>query len=99
MENKQFFKAGVKQNNVSTVIWFIKFLDINARDPSHWEEVALFTLLFTEQSTFNHIFVHFNHYDTFYSDNKGCAQRFIEFTDENLNQKVQIEDEFIYIMN
>ena len=49
--------------------------------------------------TSNHIFVHFNHYDTFYSDNKGCAQRFINFTDENLKRKVQIEDEFIYIMN
>ena len=35
----------------------------------------------------------------FFSDNKGCAQRFIEFTDENLKPKVQIEDEFIYIMN
>ena len=46
--------------------------------------------------TSNHIVVHFNHYD---SDNKGCAQRFIEFTDENLKPKVQIEDEFIYIMN
>ena len=37
--------------------------------------------------------------DTFYSDNKGCAQRFIKFTDEKLKQKVQIEDGFIYIMN
>ena len=45
--------------------------------------------------TSNHIFVHFNHYDTFYSDNKGCAQRFIEFIDENLKPKVQIEDKFI----
>ena len=36
---------------------------------------------------------------SFYSDNKGCAQRFIEFTDENLKPKVQIEDEFIYIKN
>ena len=42
--------------------------------------------------------MHFNHYDTFYSDNKGCAQRFIELTDKNLKPKVQIEDEFIYIM-
>ena len=41
--------------------------------------------------------MYFNHYDTvtFYSDNKG----FIKFTDENLKPKVQIEDEFIYIMN
>ena len=23
---KQFFKVGIKQNNVSTVIWLIKFL-------------------------------------------------------------------------
>ena len=37
--------------------------------------------------------MHFNHYDNFYSDNEGCAQRLIEFTNE-----VQIEDEFIYIM-
>ena len=43
--------------------------------------------------------MHFNHYDTFYSNNKGCAQKFIMFTDENLKPKVQIEDEFIYIMN
>ena len=62
------------------------------------EEIALFTFLLTLRSTSNHIFVHFNHYDTFYG-NKGCAQRFIKFTDENLKPKVQIEDEFIYIMN
>ena len=37
--------------------------------------------------------MHFNHQDNFYSDNEGCAQRLIEFTNE-----VQIEDEFIYIM-
>ena len=49
--------------------------------------------------TCNHIFVYFNHYDTFNSDINGCAQRFIEFKDENLKPKIQIEDEFIYIMN
>ena len=49
--------------------------------------------------TSNNMFVHFNHYDTFYYDNKGCAQRFIEFTDGKLKPKVQIKDEFIYIMN
>ena len=49
--------------------------------------------------TSNHNFVHFNHYDTFYSDNKGCEQRFIEFADENFKPKVQIGDQFIYMMN
>ena len=38
----------------------------------------------------NHIFV---------SDDKWCAQRIIEFTDEKLKPKVQIEDGFIYVMN
>ena len=38
-----FFKVGIKQNNISIVICLIKFLAINARDPRHWEEVALFT--------------------------------------------------------
>ena len=47
----------------------------------------------------NHIFVCINHKDTFQSDNKWCAQRIIEFTDEKLKTKVQIEDGFIYIMN
>ena len=41
----------------------------------------------------NQFFVHFYDYDTFYSDNKLCAQRFIEFTDEKLKPKIQIEDE------
>ena len=63
------------------------------------EEIALFTFLLTLRSTSNHIFVHFNHYDTYYSDNKGCAQRLIEFTNENLKPKEQNEDEFINIMN
>ena len=47
----------------------------------------------------NNIIVHFVHFkrkDTFYSDNKWCAQRFIEFTDEQLEPKVQIEDGFIF---
>ena len=38
-----------------------------------------------------HIFVHFNHYAAFYSDNKLCAQRFIEFTGEKLNPKGQLK--------
>ena len=44
---KQFFNEGIKQNNVSTIIWSIKFLPINDQDPRHWLEVALFTFLFT----------------------------------------------------
>ena len=82
------------------------FLAINARDPRHWEEVALkivhifvYMTKYTISLTSYHMFVYFNYYDTFLSDNKGCAQRFIEFTDENLKSKVQIEDEFIFIMN
>ena len=47
----------------------------------------------------NHIFVYISHKDTFKCDNKWCAQRIIEFTDEKLKPKVQIEDRFIYIMN
>ena len=31
------------------------------------------------------------------SDNKGCAQRFIEFTDENLKPTVKIEDMQVYL--
>ena len=59
----QFFKVGIKQNYVSTVIWLIKVLAINARDPRHWEEVAFVYItknVFSLKS--NHIFVHFNHY-------------------------------------
>ena len=37
----------------------------------------------------NHIFVYINYLDTFYSDTKWCAQRFIKFTDKNLKLKVQ----------
>ena len=47
----------------------------------------------------NHIFVYISHKDAFYSDNKWCAQRFIEFMDEKLRPKVQIDDKFFYIMN
>ena len=47
----------------------------------------------------NNFFVSINHKDTFESDNKWCAQSIIEFTDEKLKPKVQIEDGFIYIMN
>ena len=44
-------------------------------------------------------YVCINHKNTFYSDNKWCAQRIIQVTDEKLKTKVQIEDGFIYIMN
>ena len=47
----------------------------------------------------NHIFVCINHKDTFKSGNKWCAHRIIEFTDEKLKPKVQIEVGFIYILN
>ena len=43
--------------------------------------------------------MYMNHKDTCLSDNKWCAQRIIEFTDEKLKPKVQIEDGFIYSMN
>ena len=49
--------------------------------------------------TSNHIFVHFNHYYAFYSVNKWCAQRFMEFKDKILKPKVQNEDEFILIIS
>ena len=48
-------------------------------------------------------FVCINHKDAFHSNNKWCAQRIIEFTDEKLTwhlkvkPKVQIEDGFINI--
>ena len=34
-----FLEVGIKQNNVSTVIWLIKFLAINARNLHLWEKV------------------------------------------------------------
>ena len=43
--------------------------------------------------------MYINHKDTCKSDNKLCAQRIIEFTDEKLKPKVQIEDGFIYSTN
>ena len=50
--------------------------------------------------TSNHMFVHFNHYDTFYSNNfKRHLHKDLSSID-NLKPKVQIKDEFIiYIMN
>ena len=45
----------------------------------------------------NHIFVCINHKDTFYSDYKWCAQRILEFTDEKLKPKIQIEYDRVYL--
>ena len=47
----------------------------------------------------NYICVYIDHYDSFYYENKGCAQRFIDFLDEKLKLRVQIEGGLIYIMN
>ena len=63
------------------------------------KKVALFTYLFTQGTSCSILYVCINHKDTFYSDNKWCEQRIIQFTDEKLKTKVQIEDGFIYIMN
>ena len=46
------------------------------------------------------VYINNNHYDIFNTDNyKWCARIFIELTDEKLKPKLQVEDEFIYIMN
>ena len=103
VEIKQFSKVDIKQINVSTVIFLIKFL-VKQRDPCHLQgSRVVYIFVYITKSVFylisNHIFVYINHEDTFYSVNKWCAQRFIEFIDEKLKPKVQIEEEFIYIMN
>ena len=64
---KQFFKVGIK-NNVSTVIWLIKFLvyQWSTSAPSGGSRVV-YIFVYITKSVFsltpNHIFVHFNHYD------------------------------------
>ena len=90
-EIRQFSEVDIKQNDISKVILLI-FSSICAI----CKEVAF---VYITKPVFylisNHIFV----YIIFCSDNKWCAQRLIEFTDENLKPKIQNEDEFIYIMN
>ena len=104
VQNKQFIKVGIKQNNVSTVIWLFKCLIYQwlRSAPSGGSRVVYIFVYITKSVfslTSNHIFdMHFNHYDAFYSVNKWCAQRFIEFKDKILKPKVEIEDEFILII-
>ena len=104
VEIKQFFKVGF--NKIMFLPLFgkssfllISILEICTLGKKSVVYIFVYVTKYVFSLTSNHIFVHFNHYDTFYSDNKACAQRFIKFTDENLKRKVQIEDEFIYIMN
>ena len=103
VEIKQFSKVDIKQNDISTVILLIKFL-VYQWDPRHLHRSRFFLhiylhFIFVFYLISNHIFVYINHKDTCNSDNKWCAQRIIEFTDEKLKLKVQIEDGFIYSMN
>ena len=101
----QFSQVDIKQNNVCTAILLIKFL-IYQWDPCHLQQSRIvYIFAYIIQSVFyllsNHGFVYINRMDTFYSDNKWCAQRFIEYSDEKLRPKVQTKDEFFYscIMN
>ena len=98
VEIKQFFKEDIKQNNISSVILLIKFL-VYQWDPRHLHLHICLHSIFVFYLISNHIFVYVNHKDTCLSDNKWCAQKIIEFTNEKLKPKVQIEDRFIYIMN
>ena len=103
VEIKQFSKDNIKLNIISTVILLIKFL-VYQEDPRHLQGsrvvyIFVYIVKFVFYLISNHIFVCINHKDTCKSDSKWCAQRIIEFTDEKLKQKVQIEDRFIYIMN
>ena len=43
--------------------------------------------------------MYINHKDICLSDNKWCVQKIIEFSDEKLKPKVQIEDGSINSMN
>ena len=102
VEIKQFSRGDIKQNNISTFILLIKYL-IYQWDQRHlqgsWVVCIFFYIMkFMLYLISNRIFVCINHRDTFYSNNKWCAQKIIEFTDEKLKPKVQIEDGFIYIM-
>ena len=100
-EIKQFSKVDIKLNNISKVILLIKFLSMRST-PFARKSGCLHICLQNEVCFYlisNHNFVWINHKDTCKSDNKWWAQRIIEFTDEKLKPKVQIEDRFIYIMN
>ena len=93
-EIKQFSKVDIKQNNISTIILFIKFL-IYQWDPRHLQgSRVVYIFVYIMKSEFylisNHIFVCINHKDRFKSVNKGCAQILIEFTDENSNRKYKL---------
>ena len=84
VEIKQFSKVESKQNNISTVILLNKFL-VDQWDPRHLQgSRVVYKFVYITKFVFylmsNHIFVYINHLDTFYSDNKWCAQKVIEFT-------------------
>ena len=92
----------ITQNQVSTVILLIKFLV--SMDPRHLQGswivyMYVYIMKFLFYLISKHIFVCISHKGTFQSDNTLCAQRIIEFPDEKLKPKVQIEDGVIYILN
>ena len=65
---KQFFNEGIKQNNVSTIIWSIKFLPIQwSRSTALVGSCLVYMFVYITKLVYsltsNHIFVHFNHYD------------------------------------
>ena len=54
VEIKQFFKVGIKQNNVSTVIWLIKFLvDIWSGSAPPGESRVVYIFVYITRSVFS----------------------------------------------
>ena len=100
LEIKQFSKVDIKQNNISTVNFVNQVSRLSMRSSAFARKSGCLHIgLHMFYLISYHICVCINHTDTCQSDNKWCAQRIIEFTDEKLKPKVQIEDGFIYSTN
>ena len=100
----QFSKVDIKPNNVSTVIFWIKFL-VYQWEPRHLQgSRVVYIFVYITKSVFslisNYVFVYFNHKVTFFliiSDvQKDLSSLQIK---KKLKPKVQFEDEFIFIIN
>ena len=66
-----------------------KYVNIIYKEVALFIHICLHNEVCVPFNIYNHIFVHINH-NTFYSDNKWCAQRFIEYKDENSNRKYKL---------
>ena len=85
INGKQIYKVDIKLINIFTIILLIRFFVCQWYLPHLRGSRVVYIMKSVFFLISNHIFVYINHKDTFYSDNKWCAQRFIKFMDENSN--------------